>query len=582
MANKTVAVAYDSRGRILWRTSLRGIQPLEWVEGVSWSGDGSMVAVATDTGVIVLNASSGGLLWQASGLGASHPTWAPGSGLLAVLSASGLHVFEARTGRQLWWLPARLDGYSWSPRGDLLVVNTGAPTVLGPTCSVEATLPIHGQADAVAWSPKGLIAATWPGGVMVYGGAGSLLWERSLGGLAGPLAWSPDGSRLAVEASGYLYMLTASGEMLWRHESPGGQALIAWSPDGRYVALLPGEAGGLVVVNASTGEPLPLPLLPFMTPRHAAWSPRAPMLLAWDSRSIAIAAPGPMGLKARVIRGPGSPGWVEAAAWSPSGQLVAALVDDGSSLNLTIYNATGSTLLNTRLPLRPGQPVLEAWSPEGSVIALAVKDSLYLLAPDGTILYNTTLPGPARSLAWSPNASLLAVATPDKLTIYKIKGLPVTGHLTVNAEPGTHLEVAGPGGRASYTIGPTGHLDLWATPGPYTVKAQTPQGTKVQYKLTIKPWSTTRLNLTPQTATPTKTETITWITSQATQATPTQTPPTTARPIHTPANTSQTTTKTQTPTSPTRHNNKKTAITAAAITIAVAIAALAAIQTKRH
>lgn len=101
------------------------------IHGVSWKGDSSQLAGATDGGVAIWSATNGQLLKSmpikgpgAAGPGATYVSWSPGPNgrwILAGPNAGTLVVIDAQTGERLAEVPSRERGSSaWAPQGDRL------------------------------------------------------------------------------------------------------------------------------------------------------------------------------------------------------------------------------------------------------------------------------------------------------------------------------------------------------------------------------------------------------------------------------------------------------------------------------
>ena len=111
------------------------------IHSVSWKGDSSQLAGATDGGVVIWNATSGKLIRSmpvggpgvkgqgaagrgATGPGATYVSWSPGPGgrwILAGLDSGTSVVIDADTGERLAEVPTRHRGSSaWAPKGDRL------------------------------------------------------------------------------------------------------------------------------------------------------------------------------------------------------------------------------------------------------------------------------------------------------------------------------------------------------------------------------------------------------------------------------------------------------------------------------
>ncbi|MBK8692930.1 MAG: PD40 domain-containing protein [Deltaproteobacteria bacterium] len=187
-----------------WRATLS-----DYALGVTWSGDGKLLAAATSTGeVTVFDGDTGAVKWTRL----VHPegmcalAFAPGDA--SVLATGGMdgtaRLLDAADGRELASLPcgrAWVEHVAWSPDGKWLA--TAAAKVLRlwtaagdpwmETPAQESTL------TGLAWRGDGAEVATicyggarlW--GLAERGSSRQLEWKGSLVSVA----WSPDGEVLA-------------------------------------------------------------------------------------------------------------------------------------------------------------------------------------------------------------------------------------------------------------------------------------------------------------------------------------------------------------------------------------------------
>jgi WD40 repeat protein len=211
----------------------------------------------------------------------TRPSWSP-SGRLLAFGQGGRLAIMRDDGRGLHQLPQLTDSDStpaWSPDG-LRLAFFGMRTCL--YCWSLDTVRSDGTglrrvvdyaAEWPAWSVKGSIAFLNnddqylvqlgpPDGLYSISSDGSRL-RRLFGrlwGLGTQPDWSPDGRRLAFNARGRIFTMTANGRGLRRlTENYPRYSHPAWSPDGKYIALVrrdyksgytPRDKDGLYVIRS--------------------------------------------------------------------------------------------------------------------------------------------------------------------------------------------------------------------------------------------------------------------------------------------------------------------------------------------
>ncbi|HEU5430360.1 MAG TPA: hypothetical protein VFU81_01785, partial [Thermomicrobiales bacterium] len=258
-------------------------------------------------------------------------------------------------------------------------------------------------------------------------------------------AWSPDGRQIAYtsiaawnlrQESGLLAVHVvdlASGVDRDLTGLSGRHAVTpTWSPDGRFIAVVardvsdaPGarglaDAGDVETIDVVTGAVADLTRGRLPGVIRVLWSPVGPQLLAYgrgaplgegaadpaDGLSLARidVASGEIDTLDRAIVSP-APGW--APAWSPNGEAIAYVDDDGV---VTIVRSGRQERIPT------GQELLGevSWSPDGSrLLAPAANplDSSIIVEPDHPAAPPTPLPiafdstWPTGTPQWSPLAA---------------------------------------------------------------------------------------------------------------------------------------------------------------------------------
>lgn len=275
-----------------------------WVEGIAWSPDSTLLAVANSQHVWLYTASD----FSAEPRDVQHSYWV------------GVNAMT--------WSP---DGALWA-FGDsqdeihLLVAESGAE---------RATLRGHNDfVEDVAFSPDGALLASagssqdrtvrvWD----VVTGQQVRLLEGHTGGVAG-VAWSPDGKRL-VSGGGHelrVWDMTDGQTVLVMTDFQYGPDCVAWSPDGSRLAS--GSYDGVHVWNAVTGQKL------FSLPSDGdavgvvAFSSDGALLAYGGQDTIVHVMTVETGQE--IVALTKHTDWVEAIRWSPDGTLLASAAKDGT------------------------------------------------------------------------------------------------------------------------------------------------------------------------------------------------------------------------------------------------------------
>ncbi len=192
--------------------------------GISWSPDGTQIALSGEGSVYVVNVDTGNLqrLPDTPALGAEAPMWSPDGSWIAFVRAP-----DHRD------VPADQAGmYVMRPDGSDLTMLAHVPGARDP-----------------AWSPDGTrIVFSGREGVYVVGVDGSNLQHLVEQGVAAA-TWSPDGTRIVYSLSprtqgGYLAEVwaveTDGGErsLLYRSDCCASDAVVpVWSPDGHHIVF---------------------------------------------------------------------------------------------------------------------------------------------------------------------------------------------------------------------------------------------------------------------------------------------------------------------------------------------------------
>ncbi|NTX36877.1 WD40 repeat domain-containing protein [Myxococcus sp. CA033] len=325
-----------------------------------WSPDGTLLAavdgsVSGDGLLRIWDATSGRVTRLMAPVPPARFTtvaWKPGGGAVVAvgMSTGRVSVLDVAAGRMLNQWPVQAGSVrtlAWSPDGTRLASATDASKEVhfwNPTTGERAgeMLVAVDKVRRLSWSPDGSRLAMLAGQ-----GGGFSRWvefhvvgtqgpEELLTGVAG-FAWSPDGTRFLVGLQGEVkvyatdgYRVEATYERAWDLASE-----VDWSADGRWLGVA-GAARALFVLDAGTGAlvveasqpPLPGTLMGYDAFR---FHPTKPQFLVVDDLPPVLDV-------FTVDSGAGT--WsrrevlshhytVEAAAWSPTGEVLASSGDEG-------------------------------------------------------------------------------------------------------------------------------------------------------------------------------------------------------------------------------------------------------------
>ncbi len=386
--------------------------------------------------------------------------WSPDGSTLAVAvnvpTKSGafkgaLYVYSQGEVKVLEDLPASLTDVKWGPGGLLAYgyaegLDTGV-AVVDPGVGLAAKVKVRVKAapDAVAWAPEapGIAVATG-GGVRLYelGNEGLVeAWRARVDG-ASRVYWSPDGGSLLVLHGGAATLLGSGGEKLWsaKVSSNGFVVRAEWSPDGALVAVgvenrvAPERLSAVAVLDAATGRELWRVeegggVLRVIYGFH--WGPQGRLLVYGDSLAV-FNGDGSLEFKVEVAKGAVKALTPYTAAWSPSGEMIAA--NPHGDL-LLVDAARGEALGSYQLLENQNQRTdWILWAPGSLAYVHAVKKGL-------VAVFREPGQGELAVLEIDPAGATLEVRASDGVIAkrYTTKGEP----LTLYATPGTYtLEFA--------------------------------------------------------------------------------------------------------------------------------------------
>lgn len=238
----------------------------DFVNSLSWSPDGRILAAASVSGpIFLIDAESGQLITRLAGhgFGTMQVGWSAQGHRLASAGQDGkARLWDPQTGQEL----AALDGGSawverlaWSPRGDHLATAAGRRLRLwSADGQLQQDWPLQNATIAdIAWNPRQNVLASCGYNGLSFWAPDSPQETRRFDwkGSMLVLSWSPDAKYIATgnQDSTIQFWIMATGKELHMWGYPAKIRELSWDARSRYLAS--GGAASVVVWDCSGKGP---------------------------------------------------------------------------------------------------------------------------------------------------------------------------------------------------------------------------------------------------------------------------------------------------------------------------------------
>jgi WD40 repeat protein len=360
-------------------------------------------------------------------------TWLPDNTRLAIASTSGLGIVETSNGQLNWQKWPQVASLSskhsssgtgavyWSSDGTKVMYATATAILVQDVLTRQTLWSQHADqavANIAALSPNGLYLALSqvPSASTSSHSASTMqIWnvqEKQLvtefnqhqhqHSISAPVVksmlWSPDSTSIATTSQEEIVQVwrASDAHLLWSsadEPTAGPCQAISWSPDGSTIAF---------VANGTDGQAL---------------------LGLWDAQNgrLHFQTPALVGFLADQHQQDNQ------VAWSPDGTRISFNVQVGTRSLVEVWSVQHKQRLFTCQPAN-GQPTAPTWSPDGKYLAAGqtVVGSGDLVsgnngdlsfiqfwdARNGNALFAYSAPKSPQRLTWSPNSRSLAIITP--------------------------------------------------------------------------------------------------------------------------------------------------------------------------
>ena len=419
------------------------------VDAADFDPEGRLLILSGLGGDFIFSTASWrGVSSISSGDGTVDAAFSPDGRQLAVLSSSGVQLYDVTPGR-----------------------SGRAPLVAGPVWTMNGPQ----NQDSVAWSPDGLLMAA-------SGNAGAMVWNpatgQKLATLHVNLVWNGAGdvSGLAFTRSGrYLLDGEADGLVTWRvnranlflEDQLSSIGPPAFSSDGKVIATADG-ADGVQLWDAASGKPAGKPIRPGGgTVQSVAFIPRSATLAIGEQTGTAIWSV----KENRQIRGvmTGFSHTVDSVSASPDGRYVAA----AENLEVSVWDlATRRIVLKIPAAADKRYSASQAAiSPDGNSVAVPAGEDVELWSipqRKKTAVIKAAAGASVNAVAFAHAGTLLAVNTDIPTTrLWDLKqhrwiGLPMSNGIgsaqSLNNNP---VAISSDGKLVASASGASNSVTLW-------------------------------------------------------------------------------------------------------------------------
>ena len=389
------------------------------INGIDWSPDGKLLAVAADNGVYIFDTESARQAWYVE-TGARHTgvDFSPdGEWLLSCSEDNSVTQWEATSGDKIRTLEAHTEGVLaavFSPDGKTIASAGGDRNIiLWQAENGEQLHVLQGHAEwvgSLAFSADGgtLASAGGDGSIILWNTASGEQRQRLSGHTAwvGSLAFSPDGKTLASgsadqtiilwDASSGQVLSTLSGHTSW-------VTRLAFSPSGGLLASA-GADKNILVWDFNSEQVLQTISGHLASVTALAFSPDGLLLASGSDDSTIVFWDSSTGQRQRTLIGHAAP--VNSLSYSSTGEFVASGDETGVVILWDAYSGQQArTLLAHREAVR-----VVAFSPNGRTLASGSND-------DTVILWDVVTGRPQHILQIEDNVNDLAFTSDGQMLI---------------------------------------------------------------------------------------------------------------------------------------------------------------------
>lgn len=400
--------------------------------GVSWSPDGTRIAIALEHAVNIYDSATYELLLtiEAENITSPDVLWSPDAQTIAFgLSTGNIAFHDSLTGDERFTLPGTGTftlAMAWSPDGRWFAAGRDNERVKLYDLQSGA-LPVNlsiGNHE-LAFSPDGTRLAGMYFGAwqaeMVDVNTHALISAYEVGAYGDTIALSPDASRIMVSfdtgETGIALFDTATGERLDTMPIMQAQSMV-WSPDGRFVIGTKGYGArarqDAVLMTADLSAAATLASLD-SPPIEAAWSPDSTRLLTLHEKKAHIVTLAEMEEASPILQAAAT-----LSVIAPRGVSAAiSLVEPQAPAPPTPLAAESPSLFRGSVPygtltqLGMGDMNTVAASPNGSWLAVGGRTGVSVYKADTLEIAWTSRIGGVSMMRWAPDSLAVAIGKTD-------------------------------------------------------------------------------------------------------------------------------------------------------------------------